>query len=175
MTTLDLSREPSPLELRARSHKGSVSEVRRKVAEYAEAGGANRGDVELAVAEAVGNAVAHGFEGRDDGAIIVRAEIKGARLMVEIADFGSGITMHARSPPRRLRSVDHRSCGRQRRDLDRQPGDPAGVGFPARGLEARVGLLRHGCAPAGASKPGPARLSMYGRAVMWPTRLSYLA
>jgi anti-sigma regulatory factor (Ser/Thr protein kinase) len=62
------------------------------------AGGANRGDVELAVAEAVSNAVVHGFEGRDDGAIIVRAEIKGARLMVEIADFGSGITMHAKSP-----------------------------------------------------------------------------
>jgi anti-sigma regulatory factor (Ser/Thr protein kinase) len=97
MTTLDLSREPSPLELRARSHKGSVREVRRKMAEYAEAGGANRGDVELAVAEAVGNAVVHGFEGRDDGTIIVRARTEGVDwLVIEVVDSGSGITTTGR-------------------------------------------------------------------------------
>jgi stage II sporulation protein AB (anti-sigma F factor) len=69
------------------------------VGQYAEAGGANRDDVELAVGEAVANAVVHGFGGRDDGSIRVRAEIDGPdRLVVEIADFGSGITMQARSP-----------------------------------------------------------------------------
>jgi len=63
------------------------------MAEYAEAGGANRGDVELAVAEAVGNAVVHGFGGRDDGTIIVRARIDDVDwLVIEVVDFGSGIT-----------------------------------------------------------------------------------
>jgi anti-sigma regulatory factor (Ser/Thr protein kinase) len=68
------------------------------VAEYAEAGGANRDDVELAVAEAVANAVLHAFGGRGDGLITVRAEIEGPdRLVVEIVDDGSGMTTQARS------------------------------------------------------------------------------
>jgi anti-sigma regulatory factor (Ser/Thr protein kinase) len=98
MPTLDLIRELPPFELRAPSHPGSVTEVRRRVAEYAEGEGANRDDVELAVAEAVGNAVLHAFGERDDGVITVRAEIDDSdHLVVEIADFGSGITTHARS------------------------------------------------------------------------------
>src|SRR5215216_770680 len=93
MTTLDSSREPPPLELRARSRKGSATETRTRMAEYAEAGGANRGDVELAVAEAVGNAVVHGFGGRDDGTIVVRARIDDVDwLVIEVVDCGSGIT-----------------------------------------------------------------------------------
>jgi anti-sigma regulatory factor (Ser/Thr protein kinase) len=97
MTTLDSSREPSPCELRVRSHEGSVTEVRRRMAEYAEAGGANRQDVELAVAEAVSNAVVHGFKGTDDGVIIVRARIEGVDwLVIEVVDFGSGITATGR-------------------------------------------------------------------------------
>ena len=98
MTALASSEELPPLELRIGSHPGSVTETRTRVAEYAEARGSNRDDVELAVAESVANAVVHAFGDRDDGAITVRAEIVGARLVVEIADFGSGITAHARSP-----------------------------------------------------------------------------
>ena len=67
------------------------------MAEYAASSGANRDDVELAVAEAVGNAVVHAFEGRDDGVITVRAETDGPDyLLVEIADTGFGITTMAR-------------------------------------------------------------------------------
>jgi anti-sigma regulatory factor (Ser/Thr protein kinase) len=99
MTTLDSSRDLAPLEVRARSQPGSVTETRKRMAEYAEAAGAKRDDVELAVAEAVANAVVHAFGGRDDGTITVRAEIDGPdRLLIEIADFGLGITTHARSP-----------------------------------------------------------------------------
>jgi anti-sigma regulatory factor (Ser/Thr protein kinase) len=89
--------DPPPLELTTPSSPASVTETRRRVAEYAESGGANRADVELAVAEAVANAVEHGFEGRDDGVITVRAEMAGPdELMVEIADTGFGITTLAR-------------------------------------------------------------------------------
>jgi anti-sigma regulatory factor (Ser/Thr protein kinase) len=96
----DSSRDLSPIELSWRSRPSSIREIRKRVAEYAEAGGADGDDVELAVAEAVGNAVRHAYAGRDDGVIRVRAEMDGPdRLVVEIADFGSGITTHAR--PRR--------------------------------------------------------------------------
>jgi anti-sigma regulatory factor (Ser/Thr protein kinase) len=98
MTTLDSSHDLPPLELSARSHPRSVTETRKRVAQYAEAGGANRDDVELAVAEAVANAVIHAFGDRDDGAITLRAEIDGPdRPLVEISDFGFGITATARS------------------------------------------------------------------------------
>jgi anti-sigma regulatory factor (Ser/Thr protein kinase) len=98
MTTRDSSLDLPPLELRAHSHPTSITDTRRRVGEYAEVGGANRRDVELAVAEAVTNAVVHAFVGRDNGVITVRAEIEGPnQLLVEVADNGSGITP-ARSP-----------------------------------------------------------------------------
>jgi len=99
MTTLDSSLDLPPLELRTQSRPGSVTEARKKVGEYAEVGGANRADVELAVAEAVANAVVHAFVGRDSGVITVRAQIDGPnQLLVEVADNGSGIATPARPP-----------------------------------------------------------------------------
>lgn len=99
MTKLDSSLNLPPLELRTRSHPAGVTEARKGVAAYAEAAGANRRDVELAVAEAVTNAVVHAFVGRDDGVITVRAELDGPNeLLVEVADNGSGIMTPARSP-----------------------------------------------------------------------------
>ncbi|HMA27223.1 MAG: ATP-binding protein [Solirubrobacterales bacterium] len=91
--------DPPPLELKTPSRADSVTETRRRVAEYAESGGANRDDVELAVAEAVGNAVVHAFEGHDDGVVTVRAEVDGPdHLVVEITDAGFGITTMSRDP-----------------------------------------------------------------------------
>ncbi|HSJ16470.1 MAG TPA: ATP-binding protein [Solirubrobacterales bacterium] len=98
MTTLKPNHDLPPLVFAVRSHPRSVTDARQRVADYAEAGGADRDDVALAVAESVANAVVHAFGDRDDGAITVRAEIKGARLVVEIADLGSGTTTHAGSP-----------------------------------------------------------------------------
>jgi anti-sigma regulatory factor (Ser/Thr protein kinase) len=99
MTKLDSSLNLPPLELRTGSHPASVTEARKGVAAYAEAAGANRRDVELAVAEAVSNAVVHAFVGRDSGVITVRAELDGPNeLLVEVGDNGSGITTPARSP-----------------------------------------------------------------------------
>ena len=99
MTMFDSGLDLPPLELTIRSHPRSVTETRKKVAEYAEAGGANRSEVELAVAEAVSNAVVHAFVGRDGGVITVRAEIDGPnQLVVQVADNGSGMTTLATSP-----------------------------------------------------------------------------
>src|SRR5215213_3215706 len=99
MSFVGLRSDPPPLELKTPCRPSSVTETRRRVAEYAESSGANRDDVELAVAEAVGNAVVHAFEGRDDGVITVRAQIDGPDyLVVEIADTGFGITTVARDP-----------------------------------------------------------------------------
>jgi two-component sensor histidine kinase len=99
MTKLDSSPNLPPLELRTRSHPASVTEARKGAAAYAEAAGANRRAVELAVAEAVTNAVVHAFVGRDNGVITVRAELDGPNeLLVEVGDNGSGITTAARSP-----------------------------------------------------------------------------
>jgi anti-sigma regulatory factor (Ser/Thr protein kinase) len=98
MTKHDSSLDLPPLELRARSHPATVTEARKRVAAYAEAVGANRRDAELAVAEAVANAV-HALVGRDNGVITVRAELDGPNeLLVEVVDNGSGITTPARSP-----------------------------------------------------------------------------
>jgi anti-sigma regulatory factor (Ser/Thr protein kinase) len=99
MSALNSIFDLPPLELRTHSDPLSVTETRRRVAEYAEAGGANRRDVELAVAEAVANAVVHAFEGRVNGEITVRAEIEGPnQVLVQVADNGSGITTPAGSP-----------------------------------------------------------------------------
>ena len=99
MTTVNSDSDLPPLELKTGSHPGSVTEIRRRVGDYAEWSGANRDDVELAVAEAAANAVVHAFEGRDDGVITVRAVITGPdELVVEIADLGFGINAHARNP-----------------------------------------------------------------------------
>ena len=99
MTTGGSTSDPPPLELKARCRPSSVTEARRRVGEYAESTGANRDDVQLAVAEAVGNVVVHAFDGRDGGVITVRAEIDGPDyLRVEIVDTGFGITTAARDP-----------------------------------------------------------------------------
>jgi Histidine kinase-like ATPase domain len=153
MATLDSSLEPPPLELRARSHPGCVTEVRRRIAEYAKAEGANRDDVELAVAEAVGNAVAHAFAGRDDGTIIVRARIEALDwLVVEVVDSGSGITTTRRSARAGFGAADHRCGGRQGGDADRAGRNPSRDEISTRDL-------RRERAP-----PGPSRSCPWERA-----------
>jgi len=68
------------------------------MARIADAVGAPREDVELAVAEAVGNAVVHGYPGSDGGRIVVRAEVSSAKLTITVADDGSGLRPDPASP-----------------------------------------------------------------------------
>ena len=64
--------------------------------EYAALAGANRTSVELAVSEAVGNAVIHAFAGRDGGTITVSAKAEAESVLIEVADSGRGIAAGGR-------------------------------------------------------------------------------
>lgn len=48
-------------------------------------------DIKTVVSEAVTNAIIHGYDGREDGLITIRAEIEGGTVRIEVEDEGSGI------------------------------------------------------------------------------------
>ena len=83
---------PNTLELRLDAVPASVTEARKRAAEYARDVGAEGEGVELAVAEAVANAVVHGFTDRPRGTVIVVASLdSGGSLVVSVTDDGSGM------------------------------------------------------------------------------------
>jgi len=69
----------------------SVSEARQTVAQVAAAVGADRDAVELAVAEAVGNAVLHAYPDGKRGTVTVAASREDGALVVLVADDGVGM------------------------------------------------------------------------------------
>jgi anti-sigma regulatory factor (Ser/Thr protein kinase) len=79
------------LELELPSEPTSVRVARHAVAGVARSAGAPEADVKLAVSEAVSNAVTHAFRDRDPGTIMVSARIDRGKLLVTIADDGSGM------------------------------------------------------------------------------------
>ena len=89
-------REQPAVELTLRSDRRSVARARKKMGEYAALAGANRTSVELAVSEAVGNAVIHAFAGRDGGTITVSAKAEAESVLIEVADSGRGIAAGGR-------------------------------------------------------------------------------
>lgn len=48
-------------------------------------------DIKTVVSEAVTNAIIHGYDGRTDGLITIRAEIEGETVRIEVEDEGRGI------------------------------------------------------------------------------------
>jgi len=48
-------------------------------------------DIKTVVSEAVTNAIIHGYEGRPDGIVTVRATIEGETVRIEVEDQGKGI------------------------------------------------------------------------------------
>ncbi len=87
----DVADHPAPLELRLAAVPPSVTEARAAAADYAANAGADPGDVELAVAEAVANAVLHAFPGERTGTVTVRAGLADDALMVQVTDDGTGM------------------------------------------------------------------------------------
>jgi anti-sigma regulatory factor (Ser/Thr protein kinase) len=85
------SQDRDELELELPSEPTSVRVARHAVAAVARRIGAPEADVKLAVSEAVSNAVTHGFRDREPGTIMVTARVDRGKLLVTIADDGSGM------------------------------------------------------------------------------------
>ena len=85
--TLELPPEPA-----------SIAIARKAMAEVAREVGAPANDVELAVSEAVSNAVVHAFRGREPGTIKVAPSLERGVLRIVVADDGSGMVPNLDSP-----------------------------------------------------------------------------
>ena len=83
-STRDFSLELPPVE-------SSVATARHAARRAAQTAGAEEQDVALAVSEAVGNSVVHGFRFGRQGSILVSAETTGDALIVVVRDDGVGM------------------------------------------------------------------------------------
>ncbi|MEA2346765.1 MAG: hypothetical protein QOG62_552 [Thermoleophilaceae bacterium] len=86
------------LEMRLEATPEAVPKARRAMGALAEARGLDRSKVELAVAEAVANAVVHAFPDGLPGEVVVRASGPGRQFKVEVIDDGAGVRPGATSP-----------------------------------------------------------------------------
>ena len=92
------AKDREELRLELPSEPSSVKRARDAVATLAERVGVPANDVKLAVSEAVSNSVTHAFRGRDAGTISVQARVERDRLIVVIADDGTGMRPNVDSP-----------------------------------------------------------------------------
>ncbi len=84
---------PDPVVLSLSAQADSVSQVRHEVRHFVEHLGRRSEEIELAVSEAVANAVQHAFRGRDAGTIEVRLDLLVPdTLMVTVVDDGDGMS-----------------------------------------------------------------------------------
>jgi anti-sigma regulatory factor (Ser/Thr protein kinase) len=79
------------------SEPASVGIARNAVAGFAQRLGVAVDDVKIAVSEAVGNAILHGYRRGGEGAIRVFARHDLGRLLITVADDGIGMTPHPQS------------------------------------------------------------------------------
>src|SRR4051812_21865637 len=89
-----------PLRLRVPAIAECVGYVRRAVADYARRlGMRDVAAIEIAVSEAVTNAVMHAYVGAPGGEVAVKAEMpEGDGLFVDVSDDGSGLVPRSDSP-----------------------------------------------------------------------------
>lgn len=50
------------------------------------------GDIKTAVSEAVTNSIVHGYKGQDNGKIKINVSVKESKVVIEIIDYGIGIS-----------------------------------------------------------------------------------
>ena len=90
---------PTSLHLDLAAEPASVSVARHALAEFVAGRRVDRPAVEVAVSEAVSNAVVHAYRDTGEpGRIAVRAEYAGTRLTVVVSDRGLGMRPRADSP-----------------------------------------------------------------------------
>ena len=88
-----MARAEQSVTLRLPARPASAADARRATAELAEEVGAERASVELAVGEAVGNAVIHAYQrGSDEeGTVTVSARVQDGGFVVVVVDDGIGM------------------------------------------------------------------------------------
>jgi len=90
---------PRELRLAATALPAAVARCRSQVRAFAVRHGVRAGDdVELAVSEAVTNAVLHAYAGAEPGEVRVFAERVGQRVVIVVEDDGAGLSPRADSP-----------------------------------------------------------------------------
>ena len=90
-----------PLHRTMEAQPACVPALRGEIARFAQMVGIGDpllGAVKLAVSEAVTNAVLHAYVDRSPGAVHLTAWLSDERLLVEVADDGSGMTPRLDSP-----------------------------------------------------------------------------
>ena len=85
-------------EMRMSAQPEAVTKARKATGDFAASHGVSRHGVEVAVAEAVANAVVHGYPGRQSGEVIVRGAVSGTQLSVEVEDDGAGAESASQNP-----------------------------------------------------------------------------
>ena len=87
------------VELSLPAREETISEARHEVADFLSARGWSAAGIDLAVTEAVANAIEHGYRGQRDGTISLRLEtLVPHTLVVTVADDGVGIEPDPESP-----------------------------------------------------------------------------
>jgi anti-sigma regulatory factor (Ser/Thr protein kinase) len=86
----------------APAHRDEIRELRRQVALFAAVAGMPEGDLaelQVAVSEALTNAVMHAYNDRDFGGdVSVDAEVVANELLVRVRDYGTGMGPRADAP-----------------------------------------------------------------------------
>ena len=86
--------EGRPFTLRLAARPASVPTARHELAKIAYGCGADLFAVRTVVTELVGNAVKHAYGDTGPGAVLVTARSQAGRLVITVADDGSGMRPH---------------------------------------------------------------------------------
>jgi serine/threonine-protein kinase RsbW len=87
------------VEVRLPAREETITRARHEVGRFVSSRGWSPVDIELAVTEAVANAIEHGYRGSEEGTIVLRLEtLVPETLSVTVSDDGVGIEPHFGSP-----------------------------------------------------------------------------
>jgi stage II sporulation protein AB (anti-sigma F factor) len=89
---------PASIRMSLAAEPASVPRARHVVSEFADEHGANAEAVAVAVSEAVGNALIHGYRDGGNGAVGITAKLEADRVVITVEDDGVGMRPHPNAP-----------------------------------------------------------------------------